>query len=176
MTSRLRFTEFRSNREKNESLYDYDNESGYKSKLEFWFLFIAAIVIAFLALTRLMMETFQLLLRRLTYLSDWINWMENFLFASSIVFVWVFNTDCFCTYKWQWQIGTLAVFLAWINLILFAEKIPLTGLYVVMFINIFQTFLRVIILGFLLVLAFGLAFYMLFYDPNAVSFASLILG
>lgn len=160
--------EFRSER-RNTTIYNHDKESDYHPKREFWFLFIAAIIITFLAITRLMMETFQLLLRRLTYLSDWINWMENILFACSIVFVWIFNTDCYCTYEWQWQIGTFAVFLAWINLILFAEKIPLTGLYVVMFLHIFQTFLRTIVLGFLLVVAFGLAFYMLFHDPNAVS-------
>ncbi len=167
-------TEFRGDRKYGN--LSYTNESDYKHGRDFWFLFIAAIIITFLALTRLVMETFQLLLRRLTYLSDWINWMENILFAFSIVFVWVLNTDCYCTYNWQWQIGTFAVFLAWINLLLFAEKIPLTGLYIVMFLHIFHTFLRTIVLGFLLVIAFALAFYMIFYDPNAVSLVIMSYG
>ena len=137
-----------------------------RSAAHYWFLFIAAIVIVFLALTRLLMEAYQLFLRRLEYIKDWVNFLEILTFSSTIVFVWIFHTDCFCPYDWQWQIGVIAVFLAWINLVIFVQKLPLTGIYVVMFLDIFYTFLRMIILSFLLVLSFSFAFYMLFYKPQ----------
>ena len=68
--------------------------------------------------------------------------------------------------EWQWQLGAIAVFLGWIDLIIFIRKLPLTGIYVVMFIDIFYTFCRLFFLSFLLVVAFGLAFYMTFNDPD----------
>ena len=86
------------------------------------------------------------------------------------------QTECYCERNWQWQVGVVAVFLAWINLVIFAEKIPLTGLYVVMFLNIFYTFMRMVILAFLLVISFALAFYMLFYDPDDVSYLKVCVN
>ena len=119
---------------------------------------------------RLLMESFQLILRRFEYITDWINWLENIVFVASIIFVWIFHNDCYCSTVWQWQVGVIAVFFAWINLIIFVQKLPQTGIYVVMFISIFYTFMKMLILSFLLVVSFTLAFYMLFYRPaNIVS-------
>lgn len=143
-----------------------DFNDGDKPDSQYWFLFIAAVIIVALGLTRLIMEMIQFILRRLNYIKDWINWMENLIFAFSIVFVWVFHTDCYCQYSWQWQIGVMAVFLAWINMIIFISKLPLTGIYVVMFLDIFYTFMRMVLLSLLLVLSFSFAFYMLFYKPD----------
>lgn len=112
------------------------------------------------------MEFYQLCLRRLEYLTDWINWLEDILFATAVIFVWIFHNDCYCSRGWQWQVGVFAVFLSWINLVLFIQKLPRTGIYVVMFLNIFYTFLKVVILSVLLVISFGLAFYMVFYKPQ----------
>ena len=67
---------------------------------------------------------------------------------------------------WQWQLGAIAVFLGWVDLIIFFSKLPLTGIYVVMFIDILYTFCRLFILSTLLVVAFGLAFFMAFNEPD----------
>ena len=112
------------------------------------------------------MELFQMIqLRVWRYFLSWVNWIEFFLFIFSIIFVITFATDCFCPYKWQWQIGAVAIFLGWIDLIIFIRKLPLTGIYVVMFVDIFYTFCRLFFLSTLLVIAFSLAFYMAFYEP-----------
>jgi len=84
----------------------------------------------------------------------------------SIIFVWVFHTGCLCPLYWQWQLGAVAIFLGWMNLIVFIQKFPLTGIYVLMFINILYTFLRTVMLSFLLVIAFSLTFYMAFFEPG----------
>ena len=102
---------------------------------------------------------------RVAYWLSWVNWLELTLFTFSAVFVWVFHTECLCPMPAQWQIGVVVVFLGWIELIIIIRKLPLTGIYVVMFLDIFYTFCRLIILSTLLVVAFGLAFYMCFYDP-----------
>ena len=111
----------------------------------------------------------QLLIMSITsYLTEWVNWlnwMEIIIFLSSIIFVWVYNTECQCALNWQWQVGVIAVFLGWIDLIIFISKFPLTGVYVLMFTKILYTFLKMILLAFLLVIAFGLSFYMVFFDP-----------
>ena len=64
--------------------------------------------------------------------------------------MWVFHVDCLCPLTWQWQIGVVAVFLGWIDLIVFISKFPFTGIYVLMLVKILYTFLRMLILSVLL--------------------------
>ena len=119
-----------------------------------------------MALVRLAVESIQLILQFPRYFLDGINWIEIVLFLSSIIFVWVFHNDCLCPLQWQWQVGVVAVFLGWIVLIIFISKFPLTGIYVLMFVNVFATFLKVLLLSILLVVAFALAFYLAFAQPE----------
>ena len=57
------------------------------------------------------------------------------------------------------NVGAVAIFLAWIVLVLFVRKFPMFGIYIVMFEDIIMTFLRFSIILVLFVIAFGLAFY-----------------
>ena len=133
---------------------------------EYRFLFIGAAFTIATALLRLAIEVVQLCRHPLEYLQDWVNWLEIPLYLCSMIFTSVFATPCLCVHKWQWQIGVLTVFLSWIGLISFLQKWPVTGVYILMFINIIQSFLKIAFLAFLLVIAFALAFYMLFFEPN----------
>ena len=63
--------------------------------------------------------------------------------------------------RWQWNVGTVAIFLAWINLVLFAQKFPRFGIYVVMFKDILRTFFQFFLVFMLFIIAFALAFYCL---------------
>ena len=121
-----------------------------------------------LALCRLVVEVYQMVSQRLRYFQDWVNWIEWFLLICSVIFVSVFRNECLCVRAWQWQIGILAVFLGWIELIFFLSKLPLVGLYVVMFLEILKTVLKLILFSCLLLIAFGLAFYMAFFEPDIV--------
>ena len=105
-------------------------------------------------------------LLRWNYVKDWENWMEIALYVCSIVFAWVFHTECLCPFEWQWQVGVVSMFLGWITLLVFVQKFPNTGIYVLMFLSICYTFLKAVILFALLVLAFSLTFYMVFYEPQ----------
>ena len=93
------------------------------------FIYIAAVIVIVIAFIRLGMELFQFLRlsNTLEYVKDLVNWIEVALFVCSILFAFVFLDKCLCPLTWQWEVGVAAVFLAWIDLILFLRKIPLTG-------------------------------------------------
>ena len=133
---------------------------------EYRFLFVGAAFTIATALLRLAIEVVQLCRNPVEYLQDWVNWLEIPLYLCSIIFTFVFATPCLCVYNWQWQMGVVAVFLSWIGLVSFLQKWPVTGVYVLMFINIIQSFLKIAFLALLLVIAFALAFYMLFFEPD----------
>ena len=133
---------------------------------EYRFLYIGAGVTILTALLLLAVEMIQLCAHPLEYLLDWVNWLEIPLYLFSIIFTFVFATPCLCVYSWQWQIGVIAVFLGWIMLISFLRKWSLTGVYVLMFVNIIFSFLKIAFLAMLLVIAFALAFYMLLFEPD----------
>ena len=103
------------------------------------------------------------------------NYVEIPLYVLSFVFVGVLHRQCLCPSRGQWQAGIVAVFLAWINLLLFLNKWPILGVYIGMLEKIILRFLTVAIIAILLLLAFGLAFYMAFFEPGLpVSFISHI--
>ena len=92
-------------------------------------------------------------------------WTHNTLILGVYIYNIYMYVPCTCR-SWQWQFGALSIFLGWLNLIIFIRKLPLTGIYVVMFVDIFYTFCRLFFLSILLVIAFGLSFYMAFNDPD----------
>ena len=114
----------------------------------------------------LLFEVIQLCILRLRFLFSWGNIMEIILLTFSIVFAWVFNSPCLCPKHWQWQIGAVAIFLAWIDLILFFAKFPQIGIYSLIFVKILSTFFKAVFVSALLVIAFALALYMSFYEPS----------
>ena len=117
---------------------------------------------------RLVLEGFQIVRVKLNYFISLINWMELTLYILSFIFVLVFHDKCLCPFRWQWQIGIVAVFLAWINLMIFFSKFPLTGVYVLMFTTICYTFLKILVLSLLLVIAFALTFFLIFHEPSVM--------
>ena len=96
------------------------------------------------------------------------NCIELLACVSSIIFASHFGTNCWCPTNWQWQLGAIAVFLAWINLILFLKRVPLLGIYVLMFNSILYTFLKFALIAALFVAAFGFAFYMILYKAVSI--------
>ena len=88
--------------------------------------------------------------------------VRQFTFIFAIIFVFGFVNDCWCAPPWQWQIGALAVFMAYISLILLLKGVPLLnfGVYINMLLNI--EFMKLILLPLLLILSFAFPFYMLF--------------
>ena len=100
------------------------------------------------------------------YFTSPTNYVEIPLYTLSLIFVNVIHRECLCPSRGQWQIGTIAVFLAWVDLLLFMNKWPDLGIYISMLWRIIVNFLKVSIIALFLIIAFGFAFYMAFYEPD----------
>ena len=142
-----------------------------------------AVVLTLLSILFLVFEFWLrfMMRERQKYFFDYETVIRAGVFLLTIVFVFGYWNDCWCAPPWQWQIGALAVFLAYINIILLLKGMPIIGVPINMLLNIVFTFLRLIYLPFLLIFAFAIPFYMLFVrDGPAVlvslSFLMAVLG
>ena len=108
-------------------------------------------------------ELLQLLQRRKDYITEIENYLELLLIFSTFTFATAGQAEgCFCIESYAWQFGALAVFLAWIDLVLHLKKLPLTAIPINMLQSIVETFLKLIYLPLILIIAFAIPFYMLF--------------
>lgn len=107
------------------SVVEFNTDQGYSLLA---FLQAAAILIIIISITRLALECYQFIQLVQDYFLDLSNWVEIPLFICSIIFALVFDHECLCPRRWQWQIGILALFLAWLDLIFFMRKVRLMGM------------------------------------------------
>ena len=135
-------------------------------------LYFAAVVVLITAAGRLFVEFIQFGRTLYRYFLDVENYIELVAYLSAVIFVSHFGTNCWCPSNWQWQLGAFAVFFAWLNFILFLKRVPLLGIYVLMFNSIFYTFAKFAVIVLLFVVAFGLAFYMILYKAVSSSACS----
>ena len=128
------------------------------------FLYFAAVLVIILALVHMVLEAVQLHNRRKNYqyLKEFENYIQLLAYISSIIFVLPTGHECWCFPSWKWQIGVVAVFLAWLNGIIFFKDLPFIGEPVTMLLHIYRDFLKLIYLPILLILTFGFPAYMLF--------------
>ena len=131
--------------------------------------FAAVVVIITVAARLLLVELVQFVKAHYNYFLKIENYIELLAYVSAVIFVSHFGANCWCSRNWQWQLGAIGVFLAWINLILFLKRVPLLGIYVIMFNAILHTFLKFALIAFLFVVAFCIAFYMILYKAVSVT-------
>ena len=111
---------------------------------------------------------------RQKYFIDYETVIRIGLFLLTIVFMFGFVNDCWCAPPWQWQIGALAVFFAYINILLLLKGMPVLGVPINMLLHIVFTFFGLIYLPILLILAFAFPFYMIFVRDAAAVLVGLI--
>ena len=101
------------------------------------------------------------------YFLDHDNYVEWIFYITATIFVVpVYVNDCGCPSSWQWQIGIFCVFIGWRNVVVLTSNIPWLSLYVIMFREIFITFLELILFALLLITAFSIILFMMFYNPT----------
>ena len=90
------------------------------------------------------------------------NYLEWTLYSSTMVFMldFLIAKDAI-TFTQKWNAGAISVFLTWVNLLLFLTRFPYFGVYVEMFVEVFGTVLRVLIVFGVFIIAFSLSFYSL---------------
>ncbi|GFR58678.1 transient receptor potential cation channel subfamily A member 1-like [Elysia marginata] len=115
-------------------------------------------------------EILQIINQRKKYFKDFGNAVEWSLYVSSLLFAVPFI--CGYSMHWQWEIGALAIFLAWFNALVFLQRFDFFGIYVVMFIEILRTLIQVLCVFSILFIAFGLSFYMLLYKEESKAYST----
>lgn len=130
---------------------------------------IAVVVLIFITLN-VIKELFQLYQQRMRYLFDLINFFEWVLYITSIITIWpIFTGE---VEHYQIPCSAVAVFLAWFNFLISLQRFDLVGIYVVMFLEILNTLLKVLLLFSILIFAFGFAFHILMIGGNQLAFTT----
>ncbi|XP_028414471.1 transient receptor potential cation channel subfamily A member 1 homolog isoform X2 [Dendronephthya gigantea] len=143
-------------------------------------------ILLILACLHILFELFQFLYQRWHYVTDYTNYFEVTMYVATVAYIsadfdlsFVTESDILsgesCS-LWRVNVGAVAIFLAWIVLVLFVRKFPMFGIYIVMFEDIIFTFLRFSIILGLFTIAFGLAFYTMLHRHWVHSFRTPGLG
>ena len=143
---------------------DDDNDDDFMQKDAFHNA--TGFLILIFASFHLVKEIYQIFTQRMGYFKQWTNALEWVLYLSTIMFVipYVFPSASKLRGdpRISWQMGTVAVFLGYINLILFVQTLNYVGIYVTMFFRVATTVLKTIGLFTLFAVAFSVVFYILF--------------
>lgn len=132
------------------------------------FMIAGRLLVIILGSFQLFLELLQLVARGIGYVRDLTNVMEWSIYIMAIFYTiddvdHYINTKHSCS-SLHISIGSIAIFLAWIDLLLFIQKFPTLGIYVVMFTDVFKTFLKFSMTFVLFIIAFALGFFTLLGD------------
>ncbi|XP_026848763.1 transient receptor potential cation channel subfamily A member 1 isoform X2 [Drosophila miranda] len=140
-------------------------------------LFCAGVIVVYILLNS-MREMLQIYQQRLHYILETVNLISWVLYISALVMIVpAFRADGIIT-SIHYSAASIAVFLSWFRLLLFLQRFDQVGIYVVMFLEILQTLIKVLMVFSILIIAFGLAFYILLSkiidpQPNHLSFSNI---
>ncbi|KAK7475034.1 hypothetical protein BaRGS_00033715 [Batillaria attramentaria] len=119
-------------------------------------------------------ETLIMISRKARYFNDhskllqWISYTLCFLFTAPFTVNMAFS--------WQWEIGAMAVFFAWFNLLIILQRFDFFGIYVVMFLEILRTLLAALSVFSIVIVAFGLSFHMLMKNEHHLSYSTPLMS
>ena len=132
------------------------------------FLYMSAILLLVIMTVLLILNVLKFLGRRLIYLQDLVTYIEAVLAMSTFVFLVLHLkslNSCFCATANAWQAAVVAVFFGWMGLLIHLTTLPWIGMIINMLLNIFYTFMKLIVIAILLCFAFAIPFYMLLVEP-----------
>ncbi|XP_064487214.1 transient receptor potential cation channel subfamily A member 1-like isoform X2 [Ornithodoros turicata] len=120
----------------------------------------SVIVLGFVGVN-IMKEFYQMYQQRAKYFLDIMNVLEWTLYISAGIMAAGHLSTTVVDKSNQYIMAALAVFLAWFNYLLYLQRFNRVGLYVVMFLEILSTLLKVMFVFSVLIIAFGLSFHIL---------------
>ncbi|XP_078354215.1 transient receptor potential cation channel subfamily A member 1-like [Oculina patagonica] len=103
-------------------------------------------------------EFLQFKKQRLKYLLSFTNYLDWAGFGMALFYI---IPPCDCKLGFKQEIGSLALFFGWVNLILFLRRFSSYGQYIIMLTTMFATLFKVLLLFFMFVMAFSSTFYLL---------------
>lgn len=100
-------------------------------------------------------------------------WKYLFNIYNIIVWILMITTLMFITDQsnclMRWQAGWIAMFVAWINFIMYLRRIDLLGIYVIMFVTVLSSLLKVVLVFLMFASAFAGSFYIVMQNKPGFS-------
>ncbi|XP_066151154.1 transient receptor potential cation channel subfamily A member 1 isoform X2 [Euwallacea fornicatus] len=134
-------------------------------------MYICAMVILVFVVVNAAREITQMIQQKHLYFLNPTNLITWCLYGSTIIMILPIFGDKI--YDIQFSFASLVVFLSWFNLLLLLQRFDQVGIYVVMFLEILQTLIKVLMVFSILIIAFGLAFYILLSRGDHLSFKTI---
>ena len=137
------------------------------------------------SLLRTCKELLQIYVQRWNYFKDLSNYLNWTLYITTALFMvpYVTNPDVlnefFASTKDSqvlWNIGVIAIFVCYTNMMLFLRRYRLFGTYISMYIEVTKTVFQVMIVFIFLVLGFAFAFYVLFKEQVLLANQLILRG
>ena len=123
-------------------------------------MFISGAVVFTYVLACSIREIIQLSQKRYHYLFEPVNFVSWLLYINTIIMISpIFTNGYVCDFLYA--SASFTIFLSWFNLLLHLQRFDQIGIYVVMFLEILQTLIKVLMVFSILIIAFGLAFFIL---------------
>nr|AOR81469.1 TRPA1 [Nilaparvata lugens] len=137
-------------------------------------MYTSAVVICIYIVLSSLREVLQLYQQRWQYLLDPTNLVLWMLYISSLMMVFPLLTgQTQALVSLQVSCASITVFLTWFTLLLNLQRFDMVGIYVVMFLEILQTLIKVLVVFSILIIAFGLALYILLSQGDHLSFSTV---
>jgi transient receptor potential cation channel subfamily A protein 1 len=102
------------------------------------------------------LEIIQLIQDGWDYFSDIENYIQWILYVSTSIFAFPFLFNQ--SWHYQWVSGSIGIFTAYLALLFLLGRFDIYGIYVIMFLEILKTLLRVLSLFLILIIGFALTF------------------
>ncbi|KAK6626900.1 Transient receptor putative cation channel subfamily A member 1 [Polyplax serrata] len=134
-------------------------------------IYTTAIAITVYIFLQSLRELVQIYQQKWNYCMDPSNFVSWCLYISSITMVLPVFMNRYTDV--QFSSAAITVFLSWFNLLLYLQRFDQVGIYVVMFLEILQTLIKVLLVFSILIIAFGLAFYILLSGGAHLSFSTV---
>ena len=110
---------------------------------------------------QILTELVQLIALREKYFKNLTNYFEVALYALSLYYMKLFFTLSVVSQE-QSQIGVICMFLGWVNTLLYLQRIKSCRLYIVMYLKVSFTIVKLLFIFGIIILAFSFTFYLLF--------------
>ncbi|CAD5119760.1 DgyrCDS8355 [Dimorphilus gyrociliatus] len=91
---------------------------------------------------------------------QWGNLLDWFTYIGAMIVVINFR-ECGAREKWQWELGAMVLYFAWIDFILYLRRFPRIGIYIVMVTDILNTFWKFSFVLLLFLIASGFSLYVI---------------
>jgi transient receptor potential cation channel subfamily A protein 1 len=126
------------------------------SKIAYYFTLISTILC-------LLYEVFQLIGMRLKYLMGLSNYVDIYIYTTTLVLLWSPNIDiqleqCSSPQCWRWPVSAVLLPVAWLNFLRYLKFFSYFGICLIMFVQVFRTVVKLSLMFGVFILAFAFSF------------------